>query len=238
MSGTVLITGAAVRIGREIALSLADAGYDIIIHYNQSKKQAAALAEIIRNKRRSSWLVQADLRKDKEVAKLIPSLNKQGIRIDCLINNAATFEKDTLYDLTPQSWESHIITNLFSPLQLMRDFAAQYTGRNGNIINITDGIAGWSVSPHFLSYSLSKIGLENATRLLADELAPNIRINAIAPGPTIEGKQDKEDTFSKLQKIIPLERTSSLKEVCDTVHYILRAPSLTGQTIALSGGLS
>jgi NAD(P)-dependent dehydrogenase (short-subunit alcohol dehydrogenase family) len=94
------------------------------------------------------------------------------------------------------------------------------------------------VSPLFLSYSLSKIGLENATRLLADDLAPRIRVNAIAPGPTIEGKHDKKDTFSRLQQFIPLERNSSLKEVCDTVRYILAMPSLTGQTIALSGGLS
>lgn len=237
MAKTALITGAAVRIGREIALSLADAGFDIVIHYHTSKKPANDLAALIEKKKRKAWLAHADLRKPDDVKKLVPSLSKKGIKLDCLINNAAVFEKDRLANLTEQSWQNHMITNLFSPLQLMRDFAAQYKGRNGNIINITDGIAGWSVSPQFLSYSLSKIGLENATRLLADDLAPRIRVNAIAPGPTVEGKHDNKDTFSRLQQFIPLERTSSIKEVCDTVRYILSTPSLTGQTIALSGGL-
>jgi NAD(P)-dependent dehydrogenase (short-subunit alcohol dehydrogenase family) len=234
---TALITGAAVRVGQAIALSLADNGWDIAFHYNRSEKPAEKLAKLIRSKRRKATLVQADLADSASVARLIPTLSKQGIKLDCLINNAAAFGKNDLANLNSQNWYAHMDVNLFAPLLLMRDFAAQYKGTSGNIINITDGMLGWSISPKYLSYSLSKLGLGNATELLARELAPRIRINAIAPGPTLEGAQDKKDTFAKLAKIIPLKRTSSPKEICDAVHFLLSASSVTGQQIALSGGL-
>lgn len=237
MAKTVLITGGAVRIGREIALHLAGRGWNVAIHYNHSKKPADELAAMIKKKKRKAYLVQGDLSYVADVADIIPGLTKKGVQIDCLINNASIFEKDSIRDLDAESWRRHIEVNLFAPLRLMRDFAAQYKGREGNIINITDGLTGWSISGAFLSYSVSKAGLENATTLLAKELAPGIRINAIAPGPTIEGKQDKKDTFDKLSKIIPLRRTSSPKEICDTIDYILSAPSVTGQIISLSGGM-
>ncbi len=237
MSKTVLITGAAVRIGREIALSLADEGWDVAIHYSRSEKQAEELAALIKQKKRKAFLAQGDLRDPKSVANIIPSLSRQGVKLNCLINNASAFEKDTIRDMTQESWQEHIDVNLFAPLRLIQDFVTQYNGKNGNIINITDGLKDWSISPAFFSYSISKIGLENATELLAKDLAPDIRINAIAPGPTMEGKQDKADTFDKLKKVIPLRRTSSLREICDAVRYILSTPSLTGQVISLSGGM-
>lgn len=237
MAKTVLITGGAVRIGREIAISLAGKGWDIAIHYNHSTKPAQELADILKKKKRKAYLVQGNLSEVTDVVDIFPGLNKKGVMIDCLINNASVFEKDNIRDLDADSWRKHIEVNLFAPLRLMRDFAQQYKGKEGNIINITDGMTGWSISGAFLSYSVSKAGLEKATTLLARDLAPNIRINAIAPGPTIEGKQDKADTFDKLSKIIPLRRTSSPKEVCDTVDYILSAPSVTGQIISLSGGM-
>lgn len=234
---TVLITGAAIRIGREIALSLADCGWDIAVHYNTSEEHAEELAAMIKNKGRKAFLVQADLRNPQEVAQVIPAVTKHGVTIDCLINNASLFEKDSLADITPESWRSHMDVNLFAPMQLIRDFAAQYKGDAGNIINLTDGLTGWSLSPAFLSYSISKFGLSEITRLLVTELAPCIRINAIALGPTTPGKQDNPDTFEKLRKFIPLGRTSSTEEVCNTVDYILSSPSLTGQVISLSGGV-
>jgi len=237
MQKTALITGAAIRVGREIALNLADKDYNIVIHYNSSTSQAEQLAEEIRSKNVKSYLLKADLANQDEVSQIIPSLGKQGISLDLLINNAAMFEKDNIANIDSASWQSHINVNLFASLLLIKDFTAQYKGSSGNVINITDGMDNWSISPTFLSYSLSKLGLENATKLLAKELAPNIRINAIAPGPTLEGKQDKEDTFEKLKKIIPLNRVSMPQEICDTVDYILASPSLTGQIINLSGGM-
>ncbi|HEU5047393.1 MAG TPA: SDR family oxidoreductase [Rickettsiales bacterium] len=234
---TVLITGAAVRVGREIALALASDGWNVAIHYHKSKTQAEELAKLIRDKGRTAFTVQADLCNPEQVANIFPALAKQGASVDCLINNASVFEKDNLTGLTPESWKLHMDVNLFAPLQLTRDFAAQYSGSSGNVINLTDGLVGWSVSSGFLSYALSKSGLAEATRMLSRELAPRIRINAIALGPTLEGKQDKPDTYAKLRKIIPLARTSSPQEVCDTVRYILGAPSFTGQVISLAGGM-
>lgn len=234
---TILITGAAIRLGGALALSLAEKGWDIAIHYHRSVKPAHALAMKLTKMGRKAYLTQADLSKPQQVAHIIPSLTAQGVILDGLINNAAVFGKDNLENLTAESWGAHIDINLFAPLMLARDFAAQYAGKKGNIINITDGMAGWSLSPNFLSYSLSKKGLENATQMLALSLAPAIRVNAIAPGPTLEGAMDKKDTFAKLRRILPLKRTGVPQELCDAVHFVLTAPSLTGQILSLSGGI-
>jgi NAD(P)-dependent dehydrogenase (short-subunit alcohol dehydrogenase family) len=234
---TALITGGAQRVGRALALSLAAAGWDVAVHYRTSRKPAEELARQIRSMGRKAWLVRADLSNAKNVSAIFPLLAQQNIMPDCLINNAAMFEKDTLAMLEAKRFHAHLDTNLLAPLLLTRDFAARYKGTEGNVINITDGLKGWSMSPTFLSYMISKQALADATRSLARELAPNIRINAIAPGATLEGKQDKSDTFAKLKKIIPLKRTSSTDEICEAMHYILSAPSLTGQILSLCGGM-
>jgi NAD(P)-dependent dehydrogenase (short-subunit alcohol dehydrogenase family) len=181
--------------------------------------------------------VQADLRDAKAAANIIPVLAKKDVTPDCLINNASAFEKDALATLTPEEFHARMDVNLLAPLLLMQGFVAHYKGSEGNIINITDGMSGWSMSHTFLSYALSKNSLKDATRMLARDLAPTIRVNSIAPGATLEGKQDKKDTFNKLRKIIPLGRTSSPEEINLAVHYILSSPSLTGQILSLSGGM-
>jgi NAD(P)-dependent dehydrogenase (short-subunit alcohol dehydrogenase family) len=234
---TALITGGARRLGRAFAVSLAGAGWDIAIHYNASAKPASELAAAISSMGRRAYTVQADLADAKAVASIFPRLKAQGIVPDCLINNASVFEKDTLAALNSKRFHAHMDINLFAPLLLMRDFAAHYKGASGNIINITDGVKGWSMSPAFLSYALSKQGFAEATRMLARELAPAIRINAIAPGVTPAGSQDKKAPFARFKKIIPLARLSSAEEICDAIHYILSAPSLTGQILSLSGGM-
>ncbi len=238
MAKTVLITGAALRVGRSLALSLADAGWDIALHYNTSEKPARELAALIAGKGRKAHLAQADLAREQSVSGIFPALAKQGIIPDALINNAATFEKDSLGTIDHKHWHAQMDTNLFAPLLLMRDFAAHYKGDGGNIINITDGLAGWSMSSNFLSYSLSKVGLAHATRMLAHEFAPRIRVNAIAPGATLASKHDTKETFAKLKEIVPLKRVSSPEEVCDAALFLLSAPSVTGQIISLSGGLN
>jgi len=233
-----LITGAAARLGRAMALSLAEHGWDIAIHYNTSAKAAHTLADILARKGRKAWLLQADLRDAGAVSDIIPSLVSRKAMPDCLINSAAAFEKDSLATLSQGTFQEHMAPNLLAPLLLMCDFAKHYKGSQGNIINITDGMAGWSMSSAFLSYSLSKKALGDATLMMARECAPRIRVNAIAPGATLPGKQDKKDTFAKLTKIIPLKRTSAPNEICDAVHYIVSAPSLTGQILSLSGGMN
>lgn len=234
MTQTVLITGAARRIGRYIALAMADGGWDVVVHYHASADAAHELVEMIAEKGRKAWAVQADLTCPLATAGLIPALE---VVPDCLINNAALFEKDTLATITPQGWQRHSQVNLFAPLQLIRDFADRYQGTQGNIIHITDGINGWSLSPGFLSYTISKTALQHTVSLLAPELAPAIRINAVAPGATLEGQQDKADTFARLQEKMPLKRTSSPEEIMQAIAYLLSAPSVTGQVISLAGGL-
>jgi len=235
---TALITGAALRVGRALALSLADVGWDIALHYHASEKPAQELAKLIADKGRKAHLVQADLAQEKSVSGIFPALKKQGVIPDALINNAATFERDSLKTLEQKNWRTQMDINLFAPLLLMRDFADHYKDSDGNIINITDGLAGWSMSSNFLSYSLSKLGLADATRMFAHALAPRIRVNAIAPGATLVSKHDSRETFVKLKEIIPLKRVSSPEEVSDAVLYLLSAPSVTGQVLSLSGGLN
>ena len=234
---TALVTGGAIRIGRAIALSFADAGWNVAVHYHNSESAAQELAAAIKAKGRLCHLVRANLQDEKAVSRIIPELTEKKVKLDCLINNASAFEKDSYATLSSESWHKHMGVNLFAPMQLIRDFAAQCKSDDGNIINITDGMHGWSMSGNFLSYAMSKQNLEYATQLLASELAPHIRINAIAPGATLEGVQDKKDTFDKLRKLIPLGRTSSPDEIIATLHYILSVRSITGQIISLSGGM-
>lgn len=233
----ILVTGGAVRVGREICLAMADSGWDVIIHYNRSEKQAQELAAIIKSKKRAAHLVQADLKDEASTAGIFKQLAAKGVHVDCLVNNASLFLKNGFSDISRVSFNEHMNVNCAAPLQLAKDFAAQYKGEDGNIINITDGLEGWSMSPAFLSYALSKRALADATAMLVRTLAPRVRINAIAPGATLEGAQDKADTFNKLRDVAPLKRTGNVQELCATIRYIVSSPSLTGQTITLSGGM-
>lgn len=234
---TILVTGAAVRVGKDICLAMADAGWDVVIHYNRSEKAAQELAGIIAGKKRAVHLVQADLRDEASTAGIFKQLAAKHVQVDCLVNNASLFLKNGFTDLSRASFNDHMAVNCVAPLQLAKDFAAQYKGEDGNIINITDGLEGWSMSPAFLSYALSKRALADATAMLVRALAPRVRINAIAPGPVLEGVQDKADTFSKLRDVMPLKRTGSTQEICGAIRYIVSSPTFTGQTITLSGGM-
>lgn len=237
MNKTVLVTGSAVRIGRQICLSMAEAGWDVIIHYRNSFALAQELALKIASMKRTVHMVQADLEDESSTADIFHILADKKVHVDCLINNASLFEKNNFMELTRENMQRHMAVNCFAPMQLARDFAAQYKGQDGNIINITDGLEGWSMSPVFFSYAISKHALRDATVLLTRTLAPRIRINAIAPGPVLEGTQDNAGTFSKLRNVIPVNRTGKPEEICETIQFILRSPSLTGQSLLLSGGL-
>lgn len=237
MSRTALVTGGAIRIGREICLSLAEEGWDVAIHYGSSHDAARELEGKLREMGRKVYLVQADLCDERAVSSIIPTLAEQGVHIDALIHNASVFEKGGLASLQREEFDRHMYVNCFSALQLMRDFASHYKGEKGNVITITDGLKGWSISPVFLSYSLSKLALENATELLAVTLGPRIRINTIAPGPMLEGVQDKENTFAKLRDLSPLKRTASPEDLTSAIRYLLNAPSITGQILRLSNGV-
>ncbi len=235
---TVLITGAAKRIGAGIAKNMAKNGYNVALHYNNSEQEAKALAEeISTNYGVKTALIKADLSNPEQVANIINLANAELGTIDCLILNAALFEKDNIDDMSYQSLSDHLNVNLISSIMLTQEFAKQASG-DSNIIYLLDGMKNWSISPIFLSYSISKLSLQHNIPLLAKSLSPKTRVNGIALGATKEGLQDKESTFDKIREITPLKRTSDEQEVLSTINYILSAKSLTGQTLDLSAGMN
>lgn len=240
MTRNVFITGAAKRIGREITLSLARQGYNIAIHYHRSHEEALALEADCHALGVNTCLIQGDLCQADATATWIEEAQAQLGTLSALILNASLFERDTLDTLTTESFASHITVNLHSAITLIQAFMQQLaqTSVHGSIICLGDGMKGWSISSSFLSYSLSKMGLENLVQLLAPAIAPQARINMIALGATLQGVQDKEGLFDRLKTMNALERNSSPEEVCAAVDFLLCLESITGQIIDLAGGFN
>jgi len=235
---TALVTGAARRIGAAIARDLAASGWRVVVHYNRSEAEAKALAAEIARADGSCELVRADLASRAEVEAVFPRALQKVDRIDCLINNAADFQYDTIETLSWQSWDAHMATNLAAPAFLSRDFARQVpeTGE-GVIINLIDQKVA-NLNPDFLSYTVSKVGLRGLTETLALGLAQRIRVCGIAPGVTlISGKQTPQ-SFEKAFKATPLGRSSTVEDIVAAVRFILSTRSLTGQVLTLDGGES
>jgi len=234
-AGHVLITGAAHRIGRCIALDLAAHGWDVALHYHQSTEKAEETADEISRLGRRALLIQGDLSDTEAVNRMTPQVLEKFGSLECLINNASLFEDDNIDSVTAQSWHAHIDTNLLAPLLLSQAFAAQ-AGEGSNIINLLDQRV-WKLTPHFLSYTVSKTGLWTLTQTLAMALAERrIRVNAIGPGPTLPNTRQSDQHFRDQSAAVPLGRGPTTGEICDAVRYVLGAPSLTGQMIALDGG--
>ena len=233
---SVLITGAGKRIGRAIALDLASQGWGVAVHYFTSKDDADdVVAEITRQGGRAV-AVQADLGVEAETSSLVPAAVEQLGPLTALINNASVFERDEIDDADRQSWDRHMETNLRAPLVLSQAFARQLPAEErGCIVNIIDQRV-WNLTPHFVSYTLSKAGLWTLTQTLALALAPRIRVNGIGPGPTLRNDRQSEEHFAAQWENIPLQRPTGPEEICQGVRFILDAPALTGQMIALDGG--
>ncbi len=231
-----LITGAARRIGRALALALAEDGYDIAIHYRSAAGDAESLAEEIGGLGRRSTLLAADLAKEAEVEGLIARATDALGPVGVLINNASTFEMDRVEDATRESWDRHLEPNLRAPFLLTQRFAAALPeDRQGAVINLLDQRV-WSLTPYFVSYTVSKSALWALTRSLALALAPRVRVNAIGPGPTLPSPRQSEAHFAQQVAGVPLKCGPSLDEVARTARFILSASSMTGQMIALDGG--
>jgi len=233
---TALVTGAAKRIGRAIALTLAKAGYDIGVHYGQSRDDALALAAELEALGVKAHALQGDLSDVASVAGLIGMARETLGPIDVLVNNASVFADDRARNLTIESWQTHMNTNLLAPVLLSQAFAAQKDIRPGaSIINMIDQRV-LKPSPPFFSYSLSKAGLWHATRTLAQALAPHIRVNAVGPGPTLRSIHQSEKDFEREARSTLLQKPTSPEEVAAAVIYLLNAPSVTGQMICVDSG--
>jgi len=231
-----LVTGAAKRIGRAIALRLGQDGWDIALHYNSSRADAEAVSGELATLGARGVPLQADLADHDETRGLMPACVEALGAPVCLINNASIFQRDTVTDFTRESWQAHQDVNLRAPLVLSQAFAeAMPAGQAGNIVNLIDQRV-LRLTPGFFSYTLSKSALWTATRSQAQALAPRIRVNAIAPGPVLPNSYQTDEDFAREWRGTPLERGAAPEEIADAVAFILRAPAMTGQMIALDGG--
>jgi NAD(P)-dependent dehydrogenase (short-subunit alcohol dehydrogenase family) len=231
-----LVTGAAQRIGRILALDLAGHGWGIGLHCHNSVDEAQLLAAAIRAKGAKVAVLQADLTVSAAVETLVPRCTEALGPPTCLINNASMFTYDDLSTLDPGIWDAQFAVNLKAPVFLAKTFAAALpAGAEGNVINIIDQRV-WKPTPRFFSYAVAKSGLWNATHTLAQALAPRVRVNAIGPGPVLKSAHQSDEEFRRQCEATILKRGTTPEEIAQAIRFILDAPAMTGQMIALDGG--
>jgi NAD(P)-dependent dehydrogenase (short-subunit alcohol dehydrogenase family) len=233
---TALITGGAKRVGRFIALELAAAGYDIAIHYGTSAQDAEALARDIRALGRRAACIQADLEDEAAVEAILPAAIDAVGPIGLLVNNASLFERDEALDVTRAGWDRQLAVNLRAPFVLMQNFARLLpAGMDGAVVNMLDQRL-WNLTPHFVSYTVSKAGLWTLTQTMALALAPRIRVNGVGPGPILPNERQSAAQFQLHWSSLPLQSQIDPAEIARAVRFLAESPSVTGQMIAVDGG--
>ena len=234
MTKTVLITGAGNRIGKTLAIGLAQDGYTVAVHYNRSKEAALSLAKTLGN---GAFAIQANLNVPSELETLIERVqSKLDIPLTALINNASTYSPDNAETFSNALYEHHMNVNLKAPLQLSSDFSQNLSGdTKGVIINMIDQRV---LKPHpdYFTYALSKYTLYEATKTLAQSLAPQIRVCGIGPGPTLQNAHQNSNDFAKDVKATLLETGSPPETILHAARYLLSADAVTGQMICVDGG--
>jgi NAD(P)-dependent dehydrogenase (short-subunit alcohol dehydrogenase family) len=240
-----LVTGAARRLGREMALYLARRGHDVAVHYSGSADDAAAVVAEIRALGRKSVALQADLLDEAQTAALVPQAVAALGPLTVLVNNASIFEYDRLETATRESWDRHMESNLRAPFVLTQHFARQapapLTDDAGEpvaqalVVNMIDQRIR-KPTPEFASYTIAKMGLWALTQTAAQGLAPAIRVNAIGPGPTLRGGRQDADAFARQRAATLLRRGANPADITAALGYFLDAPAVTGQIIMVDGG--
>ena len=241
-----LVTGAAKRLGRAMALHLASAGYDVAVHYASSEAQAQDLVREITAMGRRAVALKADLLKENQTEQLVPdAMQALGGPLNVLVNNASIFERDTVHDATRHSWDRHFESNLRAPFVLMQAFAAQVPEpenddrgepvAQGLVVNMIDQRVR-NLTPDYASYTLAKSALWTLTRTAAQALAPAVRVNAIGPGPTLRAEQQTEDQFRRQRCETILKRGADTGDVVAALGYLLEARAVTGQMLCVDGG--
>ena len=233
----IIITGGATRIGAAIAKKLSGNKVEIVIHFNKSRTKAIALKKELEKNGTKIHLVKGNLNKEEDIKKIIKSSKKYLKYFDCLINNASMFENDKLENFSSESWNKHLNINLKAPAILTREFAKNVKGKNNNVINIIDQRV-FKLTPFFFSYTLSKTGLYTLTKTSAMSLAPKIRVNGIAPGPTIKNKRQSKIHFKKQFLATPLKQQVNVNEISNAVDFFIKTSSITGQVISIDSGQS
>ena len=243
---TALVTGAGARLGRAMALTLADHGHDVAVHYASSAQGAEETAQMIRAKGRQAVTLQADLLDEAATQGLIGrAVEGLGAPLTVLVNNASIFEHDDIHSATRTSWDRHIGSNLRVPFVLTQGFAAQVPDpvaddrgepvAQGLIVNMLDQRIH-KLTPEFMTYTLAKTALWTLTRTAAQGLAPRVRVNGIGPGPTLKGARQSEDHFRRQRAATILRRGADPDDICAALAYLLTAKAVTGQMIAVDGG--
>lgn len=241
---TALVTGAGQRIGRTIALYLAGRGLDVAIHYNSSAQLAQDTAKDARALGVRAEVFHADLLDEDATAALIPTVTAAMGPLSVLVNNASIFEYDNIRTATRRNWDRHMGSNLRAPFLLIQAFAAQAPKADlsngepvagGLIINLCDQRV-LKPTPEFMTYSLAKAALWALTRTSAQALAPDIRVNAIGPGPTVQGTRQSDEHFARQRRATILGRGADAEDVTAALGYLLDAKSVTGQLICVDGG--
>ena len=231
-----IVTGAARRIGRAIAIDLAAAGWSVIVHHNRSSAEAEEVVAAITASNGQAVALSGDLADPAAVAGLVPACVAALGAPTLLVNNASLFLPDEVGSLDPALWDRHQAVNLRAPVMLAQALAAHLpAGAEGNVVNIIDQRV-WRPTPHFFSYGISKAGLYAATTMLAQALAPRIRVNAIGPGPTAQSIHQTSEQFSEQTRAQPLGRAAEPAEIAAAVRFLVSARAMTGQMIALDGG--
>ena len=231
----IIITGGATRIGAAIAESLANYDTEISIHYNKSKNAALKLKKKLEKLGGQIYLLKADLNNLKQTQTLLKLANRKMKGIDCLINNASIFENDNLQNFSEKSFTKHININLKAPAILTQNFKKILKKSEGCVINIIDQRVE-KLTPFFFSYTLSKSSLVTLTKTSAMKLAPNIRVNAISPGPTLKNLRQSENHFKKQWKSVLLKKKVDLKNICNGVKFLIENKNITGEVINIDSG--
>jgi NAD(P)-dependent dehydrogenase (short-subunit alcohol dehydrogenase family) len=231
-----LVTGAARRIGRALVLALASEGFAVAVHHHRSRDEADALVAEIAEAGGKAVALAADLADEAAVKALLPRAVAALGPVGVLVNNASLFENDTVGTVSRQGWDAHLAVNLRAPFVLSQEFAALLPpDAGGAIVNLLDERV-WNLTPYFVSYTVTKSALWTLTRTMALALAPRIRVNGIGPGPTLPSPRQSPEQFLARCRSLPLRRGTSPAEIAAALRFILAAPALTGQMIALDGG--
>jgi NAD(P)-dependent dehydrogenase (short-subunit alcohol dehydrogenase family) len=231
-----LVTGAGKRIGRAIALALAADGWDLGLHFHHAQAEADVLSTEISRLGAKAVPLRCDLGDPSQLSGLIEACEGHLGTVTCLINNAAVFAYDDLASLDTGQWRRHLDVNLLAPLLLSKAFAARLPDEvTGCIINMLDQKV-FNLNPDFLSYTVAKIGLEGATRILAMTLAPKVRVCGVAPGITLISGEQTAEGFARAHRMAPLGRSSTVEDIAHAVRFVVNAPALTGTTIVVDGG--
>lgn len=231
-----LVTGAGRRIGRAMALHLAERGWAVAVHYFSSKHEADEVVAACVGLGVRAAAIQANLAREADTDDLIPDAESRLGPITLLVNNASMFERDEIATVTRDSWDTHMEVNLRAPMVLSQAMAARLpAGRAGAIVNMLDQRV-WNLTPHFMSYTVSKSALWTLTRTMAMALAPAIRVNGIGPGPTMRNERQSEAHFRAQWESVPMRRPTTAAEICGALQFLIDTPTVTGQMIALDGG--